>query len=161
MKKEFKEIYIYCFVIDSFGTLNYQEKYKTKLVYKDAYTSWYATEGKNGLCFPRQRNVQNFALDLRSMINYATDDLHHVWEGWESESRIASPFEFSEEEIKKYVDEYNRETIKTRIHYTVYSLQSSIEQYEIEIKKQTKKLTEIEEQIAKLEPLCKKMEDRW
>lgn len=113
MKKEFKEIYIYCFVTDSFGTLNYQEKYKTKLVYKDAYTSWYATEGKNGLCFPRQRNVQNFALDLRSMINYATDDLHHVWEGWESESRIASPFEFSEEEIKKYVDEYNRETIKT------------------------------------------------
>lgn len=100
MKKEFKEIYIYCFVTDSFGTLNYQEKYKTKLVYKDAYTSWYATEGKNGLCFPRQRNVQNFALDLRSMINYATDDLHHVWEGWESESRIASPFEFSEEEIK-------------------------------------------------------------
>lgn len=44
MKKEFKEIYIYCFVTDSFGTLNYQEKYKTKLVYKDAYTSWYATE---------------------------------------------------------------------------------------------------------------------
>ena len=33
MKKEFKEIYIYCFVTDSFGTLNYQEKYKTKLVY--------------------------------------------------------------------------------------------------------------------------------
>ena len=31
MKKEFKEIYIYCFVTDSFGTLNYQEKYKTKL----------------------------------------------------------------------------------------------------------------------------------
>lgn len=30
MKKEFKEIYIYCFVTDSFGTLNYQEKYKTK-----------------------------------------------------------------------------------------------------------------------------------
>ena len=59
------------------------------------------------------------------------------------------------------MDEYNRETIKTRIHYTVYSLQSSIEQYEIEIKNQTKKLTEIEEQIAKLEPLCKKMEDRW
>ena len=87
--------------------------------------------------------------------------MYHVWEGWESESRIASPFEFSEEEIKKYVDEYNRETIKTRIHYTVYSLQSSIEQYEIEIKKQTKMLTEIEEQIAKLEPLCKKMEDRW
>ena len=25
MKKEFKEIYIYCFVTDSFGTLNYQE----------------------------------------------------------------------------------------------------------------------------------------
>ena len=65
-----------------------------------------------------------------------------------------------EEEIKKYVDEYNRETIKTRIHYTVYSLQSSIEQYEIEIKKQTKMLTEIEKQIAKLEPLCKELEDR-
>lgn len=28
MKKEFKEIYIYCFVTDSFGTLNYQENIK-------------------------------------------------------------------------------------------------------------------------------------
>lgn len=42
----------------------------------------------------------------------------------------------------------------------IYSLQSSIEQYEIEIKKQTKMLTEIEKQIAKLEPLCKELEDR-
>lgn len=159
--KGFKEIYKYSFVMDNMGTLTYKGNTKVQLIYNDEFNGYYAELDEDGVNIrePRRYNTFEYVFDIRSMIRLVSSDNHNPWEGWQIENYAVSPIQFSEYDIKESVDQYNKETLKTRLFYTISILEDSIKVNEKEANMKRDELSQIESQISELEPLYKEIVD--
>lgn len=161
----FKEIYKYSFVMDNMGALTYKGSTKVQLIYNDEFNDYYAELDGDGVNVQNPKNyyISQYAFDIRSMIGLVSSDNHYPWDGWKCENYAVSTIQFSEDEIKESVDQYNKETLKTRLFYTISILEDFIKVNEKETNMKRDELSQIESQISEIEPLYKEIvdEDEW
>ncbi len=147
--KQIKTIYHYHFEMDNCGALTYKDQSKLKSTYQDESHIWLGSD-KSSL-FTYKISKEDLVYDIGGLITDVANLKPRVKPNWKCDVSGYSPCEFLESDIQKYVEDYNKNTLKTRLHYANFMTCRNMRECKRTLKNKKKQLQEIEAEIASLE----------